>query len=224
MTEHAPHVKGPAAVVLDVDGTLVDTNYLHVIAWWEAFRAAGEQVSCFDIHRALGLGSADLVRSLLGRSDDGIVRGHAERWAPLRPQMLPFHRAAELVRACHDRGLRVVWATSASDEDVETFRRVLDCDDAVHAIVTSDDVERSKPAPDVVQAALDAAGVRADRAVMVGDTVYDTRAARAAGVACVSLLTGGIGENELRPEDPAAVYASCADLLADLGDSPIGRL
>lgn len=92
----------PAAVLLDVDGTLLDTNYLHVQAWWEAFLAAGEQVSCFDI----GRGSDDLVRQLIGRGDDGIADGHSERWAPLRKKMIPFHRAAELVRECAGRGLR----------------------------------------------------------------------------------------------------------------------
>ncbi len=214
----------PAAVLLDVDGTLLDTNYLHVLAWWESFLAAGEQVSCFDVHRNLGRGSDDLVRQVLGRDAPGVVQGHSERWAPLRERMVPFHRAAELVRACADRGLRVVLATSGAPEDVEDFLGTLDVRDALHAVVNSGDVERSKPAPDIVQAALEAAGVPAERAVMVGDTVYDVRAARAAGVACVALLAGGIGEQELRQERPAAVYGNCSDLLDDLDASPVGAL
>ncbi len=215
---------GPAAVVFDVDGTLVDTNYLHVIAWWESFLAQGHEVSCFDIHRTIGRSSEELVELLLGRSDERVVQGHADRWAPLRERMIPFHRAGDLVRACADRGLRVVWATSGSPEDVEDFRKALDCDDAVHAIVNSADVEQSKPAPDIVLAALEAAGVAPERAVMVGDTVYDVRAARAAGARSVALLGGGIGETELRQEEPAAVYGNCAELLADLDASPIGQL
>lgn len=214
----------PAAVVLDVDGTLLDTNYLHVVAWSESFLAAGEEVSCFDIHRNIGRGSGDLVRRLLGHEDEGIVDGHSERWAPLRKRMIPFHRAADLVRECHRRGLRVVLATSGSAEDVEDFRAKLDCDDAVDAIVNSGDVERSKPDPAIVQAALDAAGVTADRAVLVGDTVYDVRAAGAAGVPAIALLAGGIGEQELRQEGPAAIYGNCAELLDGLDDSPIGAL
>lgn len=213
-----------AAVVFDVDGTLLDTNYLHVIAWWESFLGAGEQVSCYDIHRNIGRGSADLVRTLLGHEDQRIVEGHSERWAPLRTQMIPFHRAADLVRDCDRRGLRVVWATSGSAEDVADFRSKLDCDKAVHAIVNSGDVEHSKPAPDIVLAALEAAGVPAGRAVMVGDTVYDVRAARAAGVGCIALLGGGIGEQELRQEGPTGIYGNCAELLDDLDGSPIGRL
>jgi len=214
----------PAAVVFDVDGTLLDTNYLHVMAWWESFLAAEEQVSCFDIHRNIGRGSPDLVHELLGREDEGIVDGHSERFAELRRRMIPYHRAAELVRECSRRGLKVVWATSGAPEDVDDFRSALDCDDAVDDIVNSGDVENSKPAPDIVQAALEAAGVSPDRAVMVGDTVYDIRAAKAAGVACIALLGGGIGEQELRQEGPAAIYGNCSELLDGLDDSPIGAL
>ncbi|MDP9497403.1 MAG: HAD family hydrolase [Actinomycetota bacterium] len=213
-----------AAVVFDVDGTLLDTNYLHVIAWWESFLAEGHEVSCFDIHRTIGRSSEELVEVLLGRADEKVVKGHSERWAPLRERMIPFHGAADLVRACADRGLKVVWATSGSPEDVEDFKARLACDDAVTAIVNSGDVENSKPAPDIVLAALDAAGVAPERAVMIGDTVYDVRAARAAGTQSIGLLGGGIGEQELRQEEPTAVYGNCAELLADLDASPIGRL
>ncbi len=214
----------PAAVLFDVDGTLLDTNYLHVMAWWESFLARGHEVSCFDIHRAIGRGSKDLVATLLGEPDDAVADGHEERWGELRPRMIPFHGAADLTRACAARGLRVVLATSGTPEDVEDFRAKLGIDDVVHAVVNSGDVENSKPAPDIVLAALEAAGVTADRAVMVGDTVYDVRAAKAAGVACISVLAGGIGENELRPEGPVAVYGNCAELLEGLEDSPLGRL
>ncbi len=214
----------PAAVLLDVDGTLLDTNYLHVIAWWESFMAGGHEVSCFDIHRALGRGSKDLVATLLGEPDDAVADGHEERWSQLRPRMIAFHGAAELARACADRGLRVVLATSGTPEDVEDFRAKLGIDDVVHALVNSGDVENNKPAPDIVLAALEAAGVTADRAVMVGDTVYDVRAARAAGVPCISVLAGGISEGELREEEPAAVYGNCQELLEALADSPIGKL
>ena len=229
MTRHYPGngaamADSPAAVLFDVDGTLLDTNYLHVMAWWESFLAAGEEVSFFDIHRNIGRGSDDLVKTLLGREDGAIVQGHSDRWEPLRKRMIPFHRAAELLRECDRRGLRVVLATSGSPDDVEDFKAKLDCDDAVYAIVNSGDVEQSKPDPAIVRAALQAGGVSADRAVMVGDTVYDIRAAKAAGVQAVGLLGGGISEQELRQDEPAAVFGNCSALLDGLEDSPIGAL
>lgn len=214
----------PAAVLFDVDGTLLDTNYLHVLAWWEAFLDAGEQVSCFDIHRNIGRGSPDLVRTLLGHEDDAVVQGHSDNWAPLRKRMIPFHGAADLLRACKQRGLTVVLATSGSPEDVEDFLDRLDCRDAVDHLVNSGDVEESKPAPDIVHAALEAAGVPPERALMVGDTVYDVRAANAAGVGCIGLLGGGIGEQEMRQEQPVAVYGNVAELLEGLDDSPLAQL
>jgi phosphoglycolate phosphatase-like HAD superfamily hydrolase len=217
-------VETPSALVLDVDGTLLDTNYLHVIAWWESFREGGHEVSGFDIHRAIGRGSSDLVETLLGEADDGVVEGHARNWAPLRERCIPFHDVPELIRAVAGRGVQVVYCTSGSPEDVEDFRERIGCDDVVSAVVNSGDVENSKPAPDIVHAALDAVGVRPDRAVMLGDTVYDVRAARAAGVDCIGLVCGGISEQELREAGAVAVYGNPSQLLADLEGSPVGAL
>lgn len=228
MTQPAPTVNGngerPRALVLDVDGTLLDTVYLHVIAWWEAFLDAGHDVSAFDVHRAIGRGSADLVETLVGAPDESLVEAHAEKWAPLRERCRPFHRAQDLIRACTDRGLLVVYCTSGSPEDVEDFRRKIGCDDVVAAAVNSGDVERSKPAPDIVQAALAAVGARPEDAVMVGDSVYDVRAAAAAGVDCIALMCGGIGEAELREAGAAAVYGNPSELLQALEGSPLSRL
>jgi phosphoglycolate phosphatase-like HAD superfamily hydrolase len=216
---------GPAtALVLDVDGTLLDTVYLHVIAWWESFREAGHEVSCFDIHRAIGRGSSDLVETLLGQPDDGVVEGHAQKWAPLRDRCVPFHAVPELIREVAGRGVEVVYCTSGSPEDTEQFREKIGCDDVVAAVVSSGDVEQSKPAPDIVQAALEAVGVEPEDAVMLGDTVYDVRAAQAAGVECIGLMCGGIGERELQEAGAVAVYGNPAELLEQLEDSPVGRL
>lgn len=214
----------PSALVLDVDGTLLDTVYLHVLAWWQAFEEQGHRVSCVDLHRAIGRGSEDLVQTLLGRADDAVVEGHTRHWEPLRERCHRFHAVPELVRTCVDRGLRVVLATSGSEDDTRAFREKIGCDDVVHAVVSSGDVENAKPAPDIVLAALEAAGVGPDRAVMVGDTVYDVRAAAAAGVRCVGVLAGGIGEQELRDAGAAAVYGNVAELLDGLDDSPVGEL
>ena len=224
MTEPAPDVNPPAALVLDIDGTLLDTVYLHVLAWWESFLAAGYEVSCVDIHHAIGRGSADVVETLVGTADQRVVDGHSERWAPLRERCLPFHDVSELIRAAAGRGLQVVYCTSGSEQDSADFRRKIGCDDVVAAVVNAGDVPRSKPAPDIVRAALDAVGVAPERAVMVGDTVYDVRAAAAAGVACIGVMCGGVGERELQEAGAVAVYANPSALLQDLDASPIARL
>lgn len=225
MTQPAPPVNGArTALVLDVDGTLLDTVYLHVAAWWGAFQDRGYDVSCVDIHGAVGRGSTDLVETLVGRSDQAVVAGHAERWAPLRERCRPFHRVAELIRTCADRGMAVVYCTSGSEEDTADFRAKVGCDDVVAAVVSSGDVAQSKPAPDIVRAALRAVDVPAERAVMVGDTVYDVRAAAAAGVPCIGVLCGGIGAGDLRDAGAAAVYGNPAELLAGLDRSPVARL
>ena len=228
-TSDPPADKHPSALVLDVDGTLLDTNYLHVIAWWEAFRDAGHEVSGFDIHRAIGRGSSDLVETLLGDAADEqtverVVEGHARNWAPLREQCIPFHGVRDLIGTCTERGMRVVYCTSGSPEDVADFRERIGCDDLVDAVVNSGDVEQSKPAPDIVEAALREVGVPAERAVMLGDTVYDVRAAKAAGVTVVGLVCGGISEQELSEAGADAVYGNVSELVQALDDSPVGRL
>ena len=205
MTDHttdpgAPSDRGAGsretALVLDVDGTLLDTNYLHVIAWWEAFRAAGHEVSGFDIHRAIGRGSGDLVQTLIGEEDESIVEGHAENWAPLREQCIPFHGVPELIRTCAGRGMKVVYCTSGAPEDVEDFRKRIGCDDVVAAVVNSSDVEKSKPEPDIVQTAL--AKVEGASGVMIGDSVYDVLAAGRCGIPTIAVRTGGFGTDELQ--------------------------
>ena len=224
MTQPAPSRPAtPAAVLFDVDGTLVDTVYQHVLAWWEAFEEAGHEVSGFDIHRAIGRGSEDLVETLLGRTDDAVVEGHSRNWGRLRERCHAFHDVPELLRRCRDAGLKVVLCTSGEGPDLDFFVEAIGGDEPVHAIVSSEDVGPSKPAPDIVEKALEAAGVGADRAVMVGDTVYDVVAAKRAGVACIGVLCGGIGEAELREAGAVAVYGNPAELLSSYDDSPLAR-
>jgi HAD superfamily hydrolase (TIGR01549 family) len=214
----------PTALILDVDGTLLDTVYLHVIAWWEAFMDGGYEVSGFDIHRAIGRGSGDLVETLIGKQDEALVDAHAEKWAPLREKCIPFHQVPELIRTCAERGMKVVYCTSGAPEDVEDFRKKIGCDDVISGVVNSADVEQSKPAPDIVRAALKEVGVAPENAIMLGDTVYDIRAANAAGVPCIGLMCGGIGERELQEAGAVAVYGNPSELLQDLDASPVGRL
>lgn len=214
----------PRALILDLDGTLVDTVYFHVIAWWESFADAGYEVSCFDIHRAIGLGSGELVQTLLGKADDRVVEGHSERWAPLRECCQPYHRVPELLRVSASHGLQLVYCTSGDEDDTKDFRVKVGGDDVVAAVVKSSDVEQGKPAPDIVRAALGAVGAAPADAVMLGDTVYDVRAAGAAGVACIGLMTGGIGRGELLDAGAVAVYGNPFQLLDGLAESPVGRL
>ncbi len=221
---HSDQGNAPTALILDVDGTLLDTVYLHVMAWWEAFMDGGYQVSGFDIHRAIGRGSEDLCETLVGKADDSVVDGHAEKWAPLREKCIPFHDVPELIRTCAGRGMNVVYCTSGAPEDVEDFRAKIGCDDVISGVVNSSDVEQSKPAPDIVRAALKEVGVEPENAIMLGDTVYDVRAANAAGVPCIGLMCGGIGERELQEAGAVAVYGNPSELLQDLDGSPLATL
>jgi HAD superfamily hydrolase (TIGR01509 family) len=215
------------AVLFDVDGTLVDSNYLHAVCWWEAFTQAGHDVPMARIHRAIGMGSDQLLDALLSADrdrdgDDGIRAAHGALYATYWSRQRPLPGAAELLRACKKRGLRVVLASSADEREFAALRAALDADDAIDASTSSADVERSKPAPDLVQTALDKARVRPDAAVFVGDTVWDVRACEKAGVSCIGLLSGGISRGELLEAGAAEVYDGPAGLLAALPGSLLG--
>ncbi|GIG37340.1 HAD family hydrolase [Cellulomonas pakistanensis] len=217
----------PTAVLLDIDGTLVDSNFLHVHAWVRAFDEAGHPVDAWRVHRRIGMGSGRLLAELLGddadRLGDEVKEAHTARYGELAGLLRPFDGARDLVRALADRGARVVLSTSAAPEEVETLRAVLDVDDLVQ-ITGAADVDEAKPEPDLVHAALELAGVPADRAVFVGDSVWDVEAAARAGVTCVGVLSGGTSEAELRDAGAAVVVEDAAALLRDLDDIPVGAL
>jgi HAD superfamily hydrolase (TIGR01509 family) len=218
----------PTAVLFDVDGTLVDSNYLHAVCWWEAFTQAGHDVPMARIHRAIGMGSGQMLDALLpaGRDRDedaGLRAAHGALYATYWPRQRPLPRAADLLRACKKRGLTVVLASSADAREFAALRAALDADDAIDEATSSADVERSKPAPDLVQVALDKARVPPDAAVFVGDTVWDVRACGEAGVSCIGLLSGGIGRAELLDAGAAEVYDGPAELLGALPRSILTR-
>lgn len=211
-------------VLLDVDGTLLDTNYLHVLAWWRAFREAGhEGVTMAQLHRVIGIGGEELVRRVLGREDESVVKGHSQRYEELRAEVTAFPRVAELVRACAGRGLTVVLATSGAQADLEWMQPAIGAEDAVAGATTSADVEGAKPRPDLLEGAVRDHGLDPRRTVVVGDTVWDVEASSRAGLPCVALLCGGISRAELAEAGAAAVYADPAELLESFDDSPLGR-
>ncbi|MFF1439143.1 HAD family hydrolase [Streptomyces sp. NPDC058295] len=214
------------AAVFDVDGTLVDTNHLHVTTWWEAFRQAGHRVPMHAVHRAVGLGSDDLVAHLLGddrdKDEDGrISAAHKALYGQYFDRLPALRDAGGLLRRLHDDGWTVVLATSASGAELSALRRAIDADDVIAATASADDVEEGKPAPEPVEHALELVGAPAESAVFVGDTVWDMRAGRRAGVRCVGVLCGGIPRADLLEAGAEAVYADPAELLASLKASPL---
>ena len=211
-------------VIFDVDGTLVDTNYLHVLAWWRGLLAAGEQVNMSSIHRVIGMGSDRLVKELLGKELDGANEGHSEQFKQLREEMRAFPRAADLLRAVAGRGTKVVLASSANEQDLEAMRKAIDADDVIDTFTSSKDADASKPDPDIFRIALERAGLDAQQAIAVGDTIWDVEAARDAGLDTVGVLAGGISRQELQDAGAVAVYDDPAQLLDELDQSPLAKL
>ncbi|MFE6227932.1 MULTISPECIES: HAD family hydrolase [unclassified Streptomyces] len=222
----APQTRGVA--LFDVDGTLVDTNYLHALTWWMALRQHGHTVPMSRIHRAVGMGSDRLLDAVLGADrakddDEAVSDAHGTLYATWYDSLTPFDGAAELLRAVAARGWRVVLASSASEDEVAAVRARLDADDVIDAATSSGDVTATKPAPDLVRAALDKVGAEPEDAVLVGDTVWDVEAAGRAGVPCVAVLTGGTTRRELEDAGAVAVHDDALTLLRHLDSGPLAR-
>lgn len=211
--------ENPKAVLFDVDGTLVDTTYLHAVAWWEAFAQAGHDVPMAWIHRAIGMGSDQLLDVLLPAerdtsSDAAISAAHGALYSVYWSRLRPLPGAADLLRACHQHGLRVVLASSADPAELDVLMAALDADGAVDEATSAGDVDQSKPAPDLVQVALDKVGLRPAEAMFVGDAVWDAQACQRAGVPCVGVLSGGFSQAELLDAGAVRVYRDAAEILA----------
>ncbi|HEX4019255.1 MAG TPA: HAD family hydrolase [Frankiaceae bacterium] len=204
-------------MLFDIDGTLVDSNYLHVVAWMHAFQTAGCQIEAWRIHEAIGMDSGKLLERLLGEQADALAERakeeHSRRYAELGTLLQPFDGAQQLVRAVAESGVKVVLATSAPHDELKRLRELLDVDDAVDTVTNAEDVDTAKPAPDIVHVALERSGVSASQAVFIGDTVWDVRAANNAGVACIAVESGGVHEYALRQEGAAAVFSGARELL-----------
>jgi HAD superfamily hydrolase (TIGR01509 family) len=218
----------PGAVLFDIDGTLVDSTYVHINAWLHAFRAVGHPMDAWRIHRGQGMGSSQLLATLLGKTAEQIgprlKQHHSEHYQQTSGLLRAFDGARDLVAAVARRGAKVVLATSAAPDELEVLRSILDIEDAVAEITSATDVETAKPEPDLVHVALQRAGVSANRAVFVGDTVWDVQACGKAGVACVGVLSGGISESELTGAGAVAVYEDCRALLRELDASPLAAV
>ncbi|MET8176199.1 HAD family hydrolase [Streptomyces clavifer] len=217
------------AALFDVDGTLVDTNYLHVASWWEAFRQAGHMVPTTAVHQAIGLGSGDLVEHLLGpdrdrEQDARISAVHSALYATYFERLAPLEGAADLLRTLSARGWTVVLATSATGLELTSLRAALGADDAIADTASADDVDEGKPAPEPIRHAMELAGASSGETVYVGDSVWDMKAATSASVAAVGLLSGGIPRADLERAGAVEVYSGPADLLSHLDTGVIARI
>jgi HAD superfamily hydrolase (TIGR01549 family) len=211
------------AVLLDVDGTLIDANYHHALAWWRAFRSHGITLPVWRIHRHVGMGGDQLVPALVPGIDDdrhnAIEETRGEEYAKLIGEVQPLQGAHELIAELKERGATVVLASSSPQDELDRYLDLLDAGDLLDAWTTKDDVDATKPEPDLVVAAL--AKADSDEAVLVGDTPWDIEAARKTGLETVCLVTGGWSKHELREAGAAAVYESIEELSEDLDNTPL---
>ena len=214
------------ALLFDVDGTLVDSNYLHVDAWQRAFDAMGESVDAWRIHRAIGQDSARLVGSLVGDRGtawvDKVKKTHSEFYTRQIERLRAFPGARDTLFALHDAGFRIVLATSAPADELSHLRAVLDADDAIDAVTNADDVQAAKPDPGIVEVALGRAGVAAARSLFVGDATWDMVAARRAGVVPIGVRSGGVGTGELTDAGAEQVFTDVHELFESMrSDNPV---
>jgi HAD superfamily hydrolase (TIGR01549 family) len=215
------------AVLFDIDGTLVDSNEQHVNAWAFAFQDEGYPQERDDIRAQIGKGGdllvPALVPNLAEETRERIADRHADNFKSMYlDHVHPFDDAAALVRAAYERGWRVALASSAKQKEVDHYIDLLDIRDAVAATTSIDEVDASKPEPDIFGAALSKLGVAPEDAIAVGDTPYDVEAARRAGVVTIGVISGPFDEEQLSGAGAIAVFRDVADLLKHWDHSPLG--
>ncbi len=214
----------PPAAILDVDGTLVDTNYHHAIAWYRAFRQNEVLLPVWRIHRHIGMGGDQLVEALGGEQlenekGDDIRAAESVLYGELMSEVEPLEGARGLIEDLKESGHAVVLASSAKQHEVDHYLDLLDARELADDWTTSDDVEATKPEPDLVVAAVEKAG--GGDAVMVGDSTWDCEAAKRAGLETVAVLTGGFSEAELRDAGALVVFHSITDLRESIDETPL---
>jgi HAD superfamily hydrolase (TIGR01549 family) len=212
------------AAILDIDGTLVDTNYQHVLAWYMAFREHEIFLPVWRIHRHVGMGGDQLVEALAGEAverenGDALRTAHDVLYLASIQTVSVFEGARDLIVDLKERGQQVVLASSAKVQEAEHYLNLLDAREIVDAWTTSDDVEQTKPSPDLVSAALGKLGT--ETGVMVGDTPWDVEAAGKLGVPTIAVLTGGFSEAELRDAGAIAVFESVQQLRERVDETPL---
>ena len=212
------------AAVLDVDGTLIDTNYHHALAWFRAFRAEGIVLPMWRLHRHVGMGGDKFVSAVAGndveeRLGDHLRDAWEKRFDELIDETEALAGARELIEELNRRGHAVVLASSAIERHVDAFLEKLHARELADGWTTKDDVEASKPDPDLVEAAL--AKARTRDAVMIGDTPWDVKAAKKAGIETICVVTGGFSRQELEEAGAAAVHESLTELKEDLDETPL---
>ncbi|MEU4765257.1 HAD family hydrolase [Actinosynnema sp. NPDC023794] len=210
-------------LVLDVDGTLVDTNYHHAVAWFRAFRRFDITVPTWRLHRAIGMGGDKLVAAVAGEHverehGDDLRKAWEVAFEPMLAEVRPLEGAHRLISSALEQDFAVVLASSGKRHHVDHYLKLIDTPGITST--SSDDVADSKPAPDLIEAALRRVD-RGGRAVVIGDSVWDCEAAARAGLPAVCLRTGGFGEAELRDAGASAVYEELDELRADLTDLPM---
>ena len=215
-----------AVAILDIDGTLVDTNYHHAIAWFRAFRQHGIVLPIWRIHRHIGMGGDQLIGALTDerfeeREGDSIRAAEKVLYMELIGEVEPMQGARQLLEEIKRRGHSVVLASSAKADEVEHYLELLDARSIADAWTTSADVEQTKPQPDLVNSALEKADADPKDAVMVGDTPWDVQAAKSAKVPTIAVRTGGFGQQELEEAGAAAVFESVAELLGRIDETKL---
>jgi HAD superfamily hydrolase (TIGR01509 family) len=212
--------------ILDIDGTLVDTNYHHTIAWYRAFREHGIVLPIWRIHRHIGMGGDQVVKALTDErtereQGDEIRASEGSLYSELIGEVEPMAGSRELIEDLKRRGHTVVLASSAKEKEVDHYLDLLDARELSDGWTTSADVEATKPEPDLVLAALERAGGYPGEATMVGDTPWDVEAAKGAGVGTLTVLTGGFAAEELRDAGALEVFESVAELCSELDQTPL---
>ncbi|MFL6164459.1 MAG: HAD family hydrolase [Jatrophihabitantaceae bacterium] len=210
-------LKPVRGVLFDVDGTLIDTTFVHTVCWWQAFRQHDIDAPMAVIHRSVGMGSDKLVGNVLGSTEgvdlDALSASHDALYSAYWPQLRLLPGARDLLRRCHQAGLLTALASSAKERELGMLLRVLDCAEAIDVATSSADADASKPAPDILEVALAKAELSADEALFIGDAVWDVHASGKLGIACIGLESGGTSAAELLAAGAFATYSDPRDLL-----------